>query len=399
MKILAASAESALDLPANSYVYTITSTSAQADTRSQNFPVLSSTDQLIAISSDDSLRSLDPETLRVASTIKSTHTSVTALKRYATPGSQCSTFMTSGRDGIVRGWDLRSGKKALEFTAPSGTMFSAVECDAELQAVVAGTELEGNAPGDVSIFGWDVRSPGQMKMRYDESHNDTVTELRFLPAVGNVNTLLLSAGTDGMVNIFNTAVSEEDDALFQVIRSTSALQHAGLVDGDIFTLGTDETLSFHAFQNPDLETQDPAPCQLGDVREQLGCEYVVNMYQAGSKPYLAVGNHTEQWLDLVPFKNKAETSTEARSWKPRSSEDKRIRLAGAHGEELVRDVLLPDGAKVVYTCGEDGAVRLWRAGEDGDGDVEMGGTTKAGKKRKGERNERKEKRSKAGPSG
>jgi hypothetical protein len=295
--------------------------------------------------------------------------------------------MTSGRDGRVRGWDLRSGSKALEFSTPKSEPLSALDCDAELQAVVAGTELEGNAPGDVSIFGWDVRMPGDLKTKYEESHNDTVTELRFLPAIGSTNTLLLSAGTDGMVNIFNTATAEEDDALFQVIRSSSALQHAGLIDGDIYTLGTDETLSFHAFQDPDIETQDPAPCALGDVREHFGCEYVVNLYEGqGRKPYLAVGNHSEGWLDLVRFKNKATSPSDARKWKPKSTEDSRIRLLGGHGEELVRDVLLAE--EVVYTCGEDGLVRAWKS--EGDGDVEMGGT----KKRKADRSDRKDKRSK-----
>jgi hypothetical protein len=217
--------------------------------------------------------------------------------------------------------------------------------------------------------------------------------------VGATNTLLLSAGTDGMVNIFNSAVAEEDDALFQVIKSTSALQHAGLLDGDIYTLGTDETLAFHAFQHSDLDAQDPAPCLLGDVREQFSCEYVVNMYQSGSKPYLVVGNYSEQWLDLIRFKNKATAPTDTRKWKAKSSEDGKIRLQGAHGEELVRDVFVPEGADVVYTCGEDGMVRMWRGKGNDDGDVEMGGTMKSSKKRKAERSERKEKRSRAGLSG
>jgi WD40 repeat protein len=381
-------AESDLGLPANSYVYNITTTSSQHDVRSQSYPAMTFSDNIIAISSDDSIRSLDPATLKVRSTVTKAHDSITSIKRYANSGAQCTTFLTSGRDGRVRGWDLRSGSKALEFSAPKNEPLSALECSAELQAVVAGTELEGNAPGDVSIFGWDMRMPSELKMKYEESHNDTVTELRFLPAVGSTNTLLLSAGTDGLVNIFNTATAEEEDALFQVIKSSSALQHAGIIGGDIYTLGTDETLSFHAFQNPDLDTQDPAPCELGDVREQFGCEYVVGMYENHSnKPYLAVGNHSEGWLDLMRFKNKATSPSEARNWRPKSTEDNRIRLVGGHGEELVRDVLFA-GNDVVYTCGEDGIVRAWK--NESDGDMEMSGT----KKRKADRSERKDKRSK-----
>lgn len=381
-----------LGLPADSYVYTIVPTSAQDNPRSRSFPTLKSSDHIIAVSSDASIRTLDPETLKVVNAIQNAHSSFDTIKRYATPGTQCTTFMTCGRDGFVRGWDLRTSSKVLEFSSPKGQPLTALDCDAELQAVFAGTEVEGDAPGDTAIYGWDVRMPGSdVKIKYEESHSDTVTELRFLPTMGDTKTLLLSAGLDGMVNIFDTKVAEEDDAIVQAIRSDSALQHSGLIDGDIYTLGTDETLAFHAFSNPNIEAQDPASCSLGDVREQFACEYVVNLYEAGSKPYLAVGNHTEQWLDLIRFKNKASSPSDTRSWKPKSTDESRIRLHGGHGEELVRDVLIPEGAGVVYTCGEDGIVRVWKAEDE---DVDMGGTSKVGKKRKAEKSERRGKKSK-----
>jgi hypothetical protein len=36
-----------------------------------------------------------------------------------------------------------------------------------------------------------------------------------------------------------------------------------------------------------------------------------------------------------------------------------IDLPGAHGEEPVRDVLIDEQAQRIFTCGEDGHVRLW----------------------------------------
>jgi WD40 repeat protein len=258
-------------------------------------------------------------------------------------------------------------------------------------AVIAGTELEGNGPGDVNIFGWDARKPDEVKLTYSESHTDTVTELRFIPHPQS-SALLLSASTDGLINIFDTATAEEDDALFQVINHKSAIQHAGIVDRDIYALGTDETLSFHAFQNPDPEAEEPLPMILGDVRESFGCEYVVNVFHAGTNPFLAVGNHSEEWLDLIGLKNQATTMSDARNWTFNKDNDGHIRLSGAHQGEVIRDVFVTQGVDSVFTCGEDGMVRLWKG--EGDTDVEMGGTT-PGKRRYAGEGGGKERRSKS----
>lgn len=36
-----------------------------------------------------------------------------------------------------------------------------------------------------------------------------------------------------------------------------------------------------------------------------------------------------------------------------------IRLAGAHGDEIVRDVWFHDSCPFILTCGEDGQVKVW----------------------------------------
>jgi WD40 repeat protein len=87
-------AESGLSLPPDSYVYCI----AALD---QAF---------VAISSDDSLRAFDRQTLQILSggIIEKIHSSVTCLA--ASPNA----VFTAGRDGLIRTWDLRTGKREVE---------------------------------------------------------------------------------------------------------------------------------------------------------------------------------------------------------------------------------------------------------------------------------------------
>ncbi|KAF2399353.1 WD repeat protein [Trichodelitschia bisporula] len=372
-------ASSDLHLPPDSYIYTFATTAPQVSPRTDAHS-LTPTSRLAVISSDNSLRIFDPETLalRPDGVYANIHTSVTCLTRFAPTAADANIFLTAGRDGRVRGWDLRSRCAALEFRNPKREALSALAADYGLHTVVAGTELEGNGPGDVRVLGWDARKPDAPRLIYEESHTDTITELRFVPNAGS-ETLLLSASTDGLINIFDTAVAEEDDAVFQVVNHRSALHHAGLIGGDIYGLGTDETFSLYALQSPDLDAADPQPTHFGDVREPLNCEYAIGAYST-RHPFLAVGRHSaDPLVELIPLKKRED----AWSFRPKKTR----RLVGAHGGEIVRDIFASEAA--IFSCGEDGTVKQWRPA---DTDVEMTGT-RAPKRRGSTASPRAEKRS------
>jgi WD40 repeat protein len=127
-------------------------------------------------------------------------------------------------------------------------------------------------------------------LEFVESHTDTVTDLQLHP---NLPTLLLSASTDGLINIFDFSKPDEEEALYQVINHRSAVAHAGFMhpNTDIYAMGTDETLSFYALQSQADEQPEPPPKAYGDTREQFGCEYLVKMHWIGSNPCVAAGTH------------------------------------------------------------------------------------------------------------
>lgn len=113
------------------------------------------------------------------------------------------------------------------------------------------------------------------------------TQLQYHPTRSNI---LLSGSTDGLVNIYDTTVTNEDEALVQVINHGS-VHHAGfLSERTIFALSHDEHFSVYPATDPDDAAQEPEPVHFGDVRDPLGCEYVAQLCVGAQGPYIAAGN-------------------------------------------------------------------------------------------------------------
>ncbi|KAF1812154.1 WD40 repeat-like protein [Eremomyces bilateralis CBS 781.70] len=373
MTSLTSTSSGNLGLPANSYIYSITPLTAQVGFKSYA-PVLGP-GRMAALCSDDSVRFFDPERCSAgqsssgSTALHNVNSSVTALCRWAADGEECKNIFTTGRDGLVRLWDLRSGKKSMELSSPKSVPMSALGASYAGNCIAAGMELEKNGPAETLLFLWDPRKPGSPSVTFEESHTDTITEIQFHPEKRH---LMLTGSTDSLINIFDIRQTEEDDALIQVINHRSAIHHCGfLSDDNIYGLGTDETLSFYTLSDPDSDQPDPNPAQLGDVRESLECDYVVDVVRAGGDWMLVAGSFTEKRVDLVPLR--APNSKGSLSWTPDTGS--RVRISGAHGEELVRDVyaeVADANNPIVITCGEDGFVRSWKSGLERQGRDSVG---------------------------
>lgn len=137
-----------------------------------------------------------------------------------------------------------------------------------------------------------MRLPSRPLQNYIESHNDDVTEVQFHPTLSRC---LLSGSTDGLVNIYDISVSDEDDALLQVQNHGSSINHAGfLSNSSFFALSHDETFSVYHLDEQGDSTDEPSPTVYGDIRPMLDCEYVVDVTlsrSGGVEAIVGAGSH------------------------------------------------------------------------------------------------------------
>lgn len=298
--------------------------------------------QLATIGSDDALRILDATTLKVTKTLEACHSGVACLKT----GGSARTFVTGGRDGLVRCWDGRA-KQVAEMADPKANGIASLACHDHFIAV--GTESLKEGLGDVSVLLFDARNTTAPVRQYNESHTDTVTQLQFHPAQPQV---LLSGSTDGLVSIFDVNHEDEDDALQQVLNPRSAVHCAGFIAQDqAYVVSTDEQYSIYTLAKTASEEEElPPPLQFGDVRQKLDCMYVIDvLVQPDGPPLIAYGHNEKRTLGISSLGTPG-------TW----DFGQKIDLPGAHGDDVVRDVLLIE--KRAFSCGEDGNVKAWSLG-------------------------------------
>lgn len=87
----------------------------------------------------------------------------------------------------------------------------------------------------------------------------------------------------------------------QVINHGS-VHHAGFIsERTIYALSHDEQFSVHPATDPDDPAEEPEPVHFDDVREPLGCEYVVQLCLGAQGPYIAAGN--KMYVYMYPSGN------------------------------------------------------------------------------------------------
>ncbi|KAL8691908.1 MAG: hypothetical protein Q9218_002954 [Villophora microphyllina] len=218
----------------------------------------------------------------------------------------------------------------------------------------------------------DSRAAAQPLLQYIESHSDDVTDLSFHPSQPSC---LLSGSTDGLVNLYDTSIGDEDDALVQVFNHGSSIAHAGfLSDHETFALSHDEIFSIYDFKNSSHDEDGDMTQHFGDLRPQLQCDYVVDLVSSKlTGPLLGVGSHSARDLDLVPLSRQTAWALGASST---------IRLLGGHGGEVVRSMCLSPDDETIFTAGEDGLIKAWRTFGDESNATEIKASSPDKKRKK-----------------
>lgn len=287
--------------------------------------------------SDKSIRVLSPSVSKVVYSIKDAHNyGITGLKSIA--GNQ---LISCGADG-AKLWDTRvkGGKQQSLFAHPNTKQgILSLDISPSTNRFAVGTELVGS---DAGVYIWDIRNSSKPVVSYVDSHNDDVTSIRFHP---DDSTALLSGSTDGLVNLYNTSITDEDEAVYQTINHGASIHSTGFLSAKrIYALSHMETFSIYEFANPDENVEEPKPKEFGDVRGPWDCEYVVSLLPG----YVACGSLSKSQFKLLPLVNETVMPENA------------LKFNGGHGEEVVRSIYYDDNSKLLYSSGEDGAVVSWK---------------------------------------
>lgn len=162
-------------------------------------------------------------------------------------------------------------------------------CSLSGHSIAAGTEFSNH---QASILIWDARAGSAPRIQYNEVHSDDVTEVRRLlipllrehtivllslqlnyhPSSPNV---LLSGSTDGLVNVYDTTITDEDEVVIQTFNHGS-IHHAGFLnDTEVYATSHDE--KFALYDMAETQEKGSATVDFGDIREVLRCQYVANV--------------------------------------------------------------------------------------------------------------------------
>ncbi|KJR81069.1 WD domain protein [Sporothrix schenckii 1099-18] len=304
---------------------------------------------LASISTDGKLSLFDPARIGAGPkrSFATSHGNLTTARAFDTAGC---VLATAGGNGTVALWDLRDAAQGPQASAKVGSADANVmslACDLSTQSVAVGTEL---VDYQASIVMWDIRAGPTPKVRYTDVHSDDVTELNFHPTNGHI---LLSGSTDGLVNVCDTRIADEDEVVIQAFNHGASIHHAGFLnDTEVYALSHDEKLALYDLA--EAREAGSATRDFGDVRQILDCQYVANVLpksggQAGA--VIGAGSQDLEMFQLVHL-------TKGDGWA--FALDSVVGLPVAHGTEIVRGFCVFDEQQAVYTCGEDGKVRAWR---------------------------------------
>lgn len=263
---------------------------------------------LAAISSDQKLTLFNPSRLSQGplKTIRTSHENIKCARAFDASNS---IICTAGTNGTVALWDLRlDGSKAqVAALAGSDAPIISIACNSSSNAIAAGSEYANH---QASILIWDARSGSAPQTRYNEVHSDDVTEvitpsltmnpppspnqessnpslhpiswlthtcthtqqLNYHPARPQV---LLSGSTDGLVNVCDTSITDEDEVVVQAFNHGS-VHHAGFLNAtEVYAVSHDE--KFALYDVAEAREGGDATWAVGDIRAALNCQYVANI--------------------------------------------------------------------------------------------------------------------------
>lgn len=241
--------------------------------------------------------------------------------------------MSSSRDETVRIWDTRTQRPSLSI-AVNDQVWS-MDVNADETVCVAGS--------NACAHFFDLRT-GKRLGKYDESHVDAVTKVKFHPVH---ETHVVTASEDGIICLFDCRVALEEDALQSILNVESAVANFtffGPKCESIVSLTSTETLDLWNLMTAERHEHHPT------VREKCAemnvpIEYLIDCHYdpIQDQLYLLAGDH-KGTMQVFEFQKDF-------GLRPIQT------LKGGH-KACVRCVSWT-GENKIFTGGEDARLSLW----------------------------------------
>ncbi|KTW28807.1 hypothetical protein T552_01437 [Pneumocystis carinii B80] len=296
-------------------------------------------DILVSSASDNTLRLWDRATLETYKVINDVHDHISDMKI-----SGNNSIITCGKEGAVKIWDIRTLGICREFKAAKKMPILCISENTEKTMIAGGSALLGS---DACIFLWDQRKQSLL-FSYKESQNDDITDVRFDSIQSH---RLCSGGCDGLINIFDTRFSIDDDAIINVFNNQSSIHRADFLGPNkVLGLSHMETLSLYNIndisKNDIDDTIDPTYISLGDLRSKLDCDYVIDIILNTTKnsAYICSASYTGK-IRLFEFYENTSFNN-----------DQQILLQG-HDNSIARSLVFDQQTQTIYTGSENGEIR------------------------------------------
>ena len=189
-------------------------------------------------------------------------------------------IISASSDSTCCCWDTRTSNR------PSNSISFPGEVSA-MSLGVGGTLMA--AASGTSLFFFDMRQTGMGPLgHYADCHTDDITSVKFHPEAGSP--LLLSGGEDGLICLYDTSVSTNDEAVISILNTDCPTRRIGFFGKGfegIYCLSSVEAATIWHYPSAQRISNFPF------LRESLGCDYLVDCwYQNDGSLCLLAGDHS-----------------------------------------------------------------------------------------------------------
>ena len=259
-----------------------------------------------AISSDDSLTffRIVPKTnaILVDQTMQEVNRGIACLESL---DESKNILVTAGRDGAIHLFDGSARQRTRTLRTPRKEAVSAIAPSKDASYLVVGTDLQGNGPGEVTIYMWQVQSTEQAPVHaFRDWHTDSITTLAFHPGKTHV---MFSGSTDGLITCFDLRNMEDEAEPLDIISTVSSIrqvqplcdQSRGADDSMILTVAVlthDEKICFYSTTQTEHDGDGTSTSKTWEFRSALNVDYAIA---------LSSSNGIEDRVVLVAGTNKS----------------------------------------------------------------------------------------------